>query len=71
MRFWRGKRGEQRVSLLRTHEVGIHPGVHQLPDGIIVVTSDTTFLEIDGGCSVVSVRCKIEEIDALAARAKP
>jgi hypothetical protein len=63
--------GQYRVSLLRTFKDGFYPGLHRLPDGTIVATTYTTYREKDDGCSIVSVRFKIEEIDALAARAKP
>ena len=62
--------GQYRVSLLRTFKDGFYPGLHQLPDGTIVATTYTTYGKDDGGCSIVSVRFKIEEVDALAARAK-
>jgi hypothetical protein len=63
--------GQYRVSLLRTFKDGFYPGLHQLPDGTIIATTYTTYGKDDGGCSIVSVRFKIGEIDALAARAKP
>ena len=66
-----GRPGQYRVSLLRTFKDGFYPGLHRLPDDTIVATTYTTYYENDGGCSIVSVRFKIEEIDALAARAKP
>jgi len=50
---------------------GFYPGIHQLPDGTIVATTYTTYTtyrENDGGCSIVSVRFKIDEIDRRAAR---
>lgn len=65
-----GRPGQYRVSLLRTFKDGFYPGLHQLPDGTIVATTYTTYRENDGGCSIVSVRFKIEEVDALAARPK-
>jgi hypothetical protein len=37
-----------------------------LPDGTIVATTYTTCGKDDGGCSIVSVRFTIAEIDALA-----
>ena len=58
------------MSLLRTFKDGFYPGLHQLPDGTIVATTYTTYGKDDGGCSIVSVRFKIEEVDALAARPK-
>jgi hypothetical protein len=65
-----GKPGQYRVSLLRTFKDGFYPGLHRLPDGTIVATTYTTYRENDGGCSIISVRFKIEEIDALGAAAK-
>jgi len=63
-----GRPGQYRVSLLRTYKDGFYPGIHQLPDGTIVATTYTTYRESDGGCSIVSVRFKIDEIDRRAAR---
>ena len=63
-----GKPGQYRVSLLRTFKDGFYPGLHQLPDGTIVATTYTTYGKDDGGCSIVSVRLTIDEIDARAAR---
>jgi hypothetical protein len=65
-----GRPGQHRVSLLRTFKDGFYPGLHQLPDGTIVATTYTTYAPDDGGCSIVSVRFRIDEIDALAARAR-
>ena len=65
-----GRPGQHRVSLLRTFKDGFYPGLHQLPDGTIVATTYTTYAQEDGGCSIVSVRFRIDEIDALAARAR-
>lgn len=61
-----GRPGQHRVSLLRTFKDGFYPGLHQLPDGTIVATTYTTYAPDDGGCSIVSVRFRIDEIDALA-----
>jgi hypothetical protein len=36
----------------------------------MLATTCATHREKDGGCSIVSVRFKIDEIDALAARAR-
>jgi hypothetical protein len=63
--------GQYRVSLLRTFKDGFYPGIHQLPDGTIVATTYTTYGKDDGGCSIVSVRFKMPEIDALAAPKTP
>ena len=61
-----GRPGQCRVSLLRTHKDGFYPGIHLLPNGTIVATTYTTAGKDDGGCSIVSVRFTIAEIDALA-----
>ena len=60
--------GQYRISLLRTFKDGFYPGIHLLPDGTIVATTYTTYRQDDGGCSIVSVRFKMSEIDALAAK---
>ena len=65
-----GRPGQYRVSLLRTFKDGFYPGLHQLPDDTIVATTYTTYGKDDGGCSIVSVRFTIDEVDTLAARAK-
>ena len=64
----RGRPGQYRVSLLRTFKDGFYPGIHLLPDGTIVATTYATYQKDDPGCSIVSVRFTIAEIDALAAR---
>jgi len=61
-----GRPGQYRMSLLRTHKDGFYPGIHLLPDGTIVATTYTTAGKDDGGCSIVSVRFTIAEIDSLA-----
>ena len=66
----RTRPGQYRVSLLRTFKDGFYPGLHRLPDGTIVATTYANYREEDVGCSIVSVRFKIEEIDALAAKAE-
>ena len=60
-----GRPGQYRVSLLKTFKDGFYPGIHLLPDGTIVATTYTTYGKDDGGCSIVSVRFRIDEIDAL------
>jgi len=65
-----GKPGQYRVSLLKTFKDGFYPGIHLLPDGTIVATTYTTYRQDDGGCSIVSVRFKISEIDAMSAEAQ-
>jgi|GEM_PF-121914 len=61
-----GRPGQVRVSLLKTFKDGFYPGIHQLPDGTIVATTYTHYGKEDVGCSIVSVRFTIAEIDALA-----
>jgi len=61
-----GRPGLYRVSLLRTHKDGFYPGIHLLPDSTIVATTYTTAGKDDGGCSIVSVRFTIAEIDEVA-----
>ncbi|MCY2990302.1 MAG: sulfatase-like hydrolase/transferase [Planctomycetota bacterium] len=56
-----------RVSLLRTFKDGFYPGLNLLPDGTIIATTYTTYRQDDGGCSIVSVRFKLSEIDTMAA----
>lgn len=63
-----GKPGQYRISLLRSFKDGFYPGLHLLPDGTIVATTYATYRKDDGGCSIVSVRFKMAEIDALAAK---
>jgi hypothetical protein len=66
-----GRPGQYRVALLKTFKDGFYPGIHLLPDGTIVATTYTTSGQDDGGCSIVSVRFTIAEVDALAAAARP
>jgi hypothetical protein len=56
------------VSLLKTFKDGFYPGIHLQPDGTIVTTTYANIRKEDVGCSIVSIRFKIEEIDRLAAR---
>ena len=63
-----GKPGQYRVSLLRTFKDGFYPGIHQLPDGTIVATTYANYRQEDVGCSIVSIRFKMDEVDALAAK---
>jgi hypothetical protein len=56
------------VSLLKTFKDGFYPGIHLLPDGTIVTTTYVTYRKDDVGCSIVSVRFKMSEIDALTAK---
>ena len=65
-----GKPGQYRVSLLKTFKDGFYPGIHLLPDGTIVATTYANYRNEDIGCSIVSVRFKMEEIDALAKTGK-
>jgi len=59
-----GKPGQYRISLLNTFKDGFYPGLHLLPEGTIVATTYTTYRQEDGGCSIVSVRFKMREIDS-------
>jgi hypothetical protein len=61
-----GNPGQYRVSLLRTFKDGFYPGIHLLPDGTIVATTYANYRQEDVGCSIVSVRFKISEVDKLA-----
>ena len=61
-----GKPGQYRVSLLRTFKDGFYPGIHRLPDSTIVATTYANYRQEDIGCSIVSIRFKIGEIDQLA-----
>ncbi|MCC6354545.1 MAG: exo-alpha-sialidase [Verrucomicrobiae bacterium] len=63
-----GKPGQYRVSLLKTFKDGFYPGIHLLPDGTIVATTYTTYRQEDVGCSIISVRFKMSEIEAMAAK---
>lgn len=65
--IWQGKPGQYRVSLLKTFKDGFYPGIHLLPDGTIVATTYTTYRHEDVGCSIVSVRFEMSEIEAIAA----
>ena len=61
--------GQYRISLLRTFKDGFYPGIHLLPDGTIIATTYTTYRRDDVGCSIVSVRFTMSEIDSIAAQA--
>jgi hypothetical protein len=63
-----GNPGQYRVSLLKTFKDGFYPGLHLLPDGTIVATTYANYRKEDIGCSIVSVRFKMDEVDALAAK---
>ena len=65
-----GKPGQYRVSLLKTFKDGFYPGIHLLPDGTIVATTYANYRQEDIGCSIVSVRFKMSEIDAMNAKAQ-
>jgi hypothetical protein len=66
----RGNPGQYRVSLLRTFKDGFYPGIHLLPDGTIIATTYANYLKDDVGCSIVSVRFKISEVDEAAKDSK-
>lgn len=56
------------MSLLRTFKDGFCPGIHLLPDGTIVATTYANYCAEGAGCSVISARFKMSEIDTLAAQ---
>jgi hypothetical protein len=60
------RQGQYRVSLLTTFKDGFYPGIHLLTDGTIVATTYATYRETDVGCSIVSIRFTIAELDELA-----
>ena len=62
-----GRPGQYRISLLKTFKDGFYPGLHLLPDSTIVATTYANYRKEDTGCSIVSIRFKMEEIDRLAA----
>lgn len=61
----KGKPGQYRVSLLKTFKDGFYPGLHLLPDGIIIATTYATYRREDIGCSIVSVRFTMSEVDEI------
>ena len=60
-----GRSGQYDIFLCDSTKDGFYPGIHLLDDGTIVATTYAT-LKGDKGCSIVSVRFKMSEIDALA-----
>lgn len=60
-----GKPGQYRVSLLKTFKDGFYPGIHLIPDGTIVATTYANYRKEDVGTSIVSVRFKMSEVDAM------
>ncbi len=67
----KGKPGQYRVSLLKTFKDGFYPGIHLLSDGTIVATTYANYRKEDAGCSIVSVRFKMSEVEAMAAKTAP
>jgi hypothetical protein len=66
-----GRPGQYRVSLLKTFKDGFYPGIHLLPDGTIVATTYANYRKENIGCSIVSIRFKMSEVDAMAAGINP
>ncbi len=66
-----GKPGQYRISLLKSFKDSFYPGLHLLPDAAIVATTYANYRKEDVGCSIVSVRFKRSEVDAMAAKASP
>jgi enterochelin esterase-like enzyme len=64
-----GKPGQYRVSLLKTFKDGFYPGLHLLPDSTIVATTYANYRKEDIGCSIVSIRFKMSEVDTMAEKA--
>lgn len=62
--------GQYRISLLKTFKDGFYPGIHLLPDRTIVTTTYATYRQDDGGCSIVSIRFKTSEVDAMNSTAQ-
>ena len=56
------------MSLLKTFKDGFYPGIHLLPDSTIVATTYANYRKEDIGCSIIGVRFKMSEIDALSHR---
>ena len=54
--------------LLNTFKDGFYPGLHLLPDGTIVTTTYASYRKEDIGTSIVSVRFKMSEVEAMAAK---
>src|SRR5690606_32590914 len=60
-----GGEGEYRIKLLHTYNTTEYPGLELLADGTFVATNSVKYRP-DENYSVVSVRFKLSEIDALA-----
>jgi hypothetical protein len=63
-----GNPGQYRISLLKTFKDGFYPGLHLLPDSTIVTTTYANYRKEDVGTSIVSIRFKMSEVDAMAAQ---
>ncbi len=63
-----GHTGQYHVKLLHAYSDCGYPGIHQLPDGTIIATTYGKYWNDARKYSVVSVRFKISEIDARAAK---
>ncbi|MFN7344134.1 MAG: hypothetical protein ACK5S4_02180 [bacterium] len=57
---------QHRVSLFTNFKEGFFPRLHLLPDKNIVATTYANYRKEDVGCSIVSVRFKMSEVDAMA-----
>ena len=68
----KGKPGDYRVKLLHSHATRVgdcgYPGVELLPDGTLVITTYIKYQPGPEQNSVVSLRVKASELDALAAK---
>jgi hypothetical protein len=62
-----GKPGQYTIALLNNFSDGGYPGIHLLPDDTVVATTYAS-LDTNEKPSIVSVRFKMREIDAMAAK---
>ena len=63
-----GRPGQYRVKLMHSYADCGYAGIHQLADGTIVATTYGKYWNDDRKYSVVSVRVKLSELDALSAK---
>lgn len=64
-----GKPGQYTIALLNNFSDGGYPGIHRLPDETIVATTYAS-LDPQEKPSIVSVRLKMAEVDAMAKKGK-
>jgi hypothetical protein len=61
-----GRPGQYRVKLMHSYADCGYAGIHQLADGTVVATTYGKYWDDERKHSIVSVRFKMSEIDALA-----